>query len=135
MSGAWTRGRMGSSEWRMENPLFAIFCSIRHSPFAIRHPGSSQVKSGSLPSGADGQFLVDLLDRLAPGLQAEEIIHRPGHQEPAAEIDKSQRNLRQGHVGFEVVAGAHDQGKAYRTDDLADAAEAIGRAHARGSQV
>src|SRR5882757_7359138 len=49
-------------------------------------------------SGGDGQFLVDLLDRLAPGLDSEEIIHRPGHQKPAAEIDEGGRNLRQRNV-------------------------------------
>src|SRR6195952_827631 len=86
-------------------------------------------------SGGDGQFLVDLLDRLAPGLDSEEIIHRPGHQKPAAEIDERGRNLWQWNIGLEVVAGAHDQSKADRPDDLADAAEAIGRAHAGGPEV
>src|ERR1700712_3962954 len=86
-------------------------------------------------SGGDGQFLFDLLDRLAPGLDSEEIIHRPGHQKPAAEIDEGARNLRQRNVGLEIVAGAHDQSEADRPDDLADAAEAIGRAHAGGPEV
>src|SRR5882757_4975299 len=86
-------------------------------------------------SGGDGQFLVDLLDRFAPGLDSEEIIHRPGHQKPAAEIDERGRNLRQRDIGLEVVAGAHDQSEADRPDDLADAAEAIGRAHAGGPEV
>ena len=85
--------------------------------------------------GRDGQFLVDLLDRFAPGLDSEEIIHRPGHQEPAAEINEGCRNLRQRHVGLEIIAGADDQGEADRPDDLADAAKAIGRAHARGPQM
>src|SRR5216683_2377689 len=83
----------------------------------------------------EGKFLVDLLDRLAPGLDPKEIIHRSGHQEPAAEIDQSRWNLRQGYVGLEIVAGADDQREAYRPDDLADAAEAVGRTHARGPQV
>ena len=61
--------------------------------------------------GAGGQFAVDLLVRLAPGLDAEEIIDHPGHQEPAAEIEESRRNLRQRHVGLEVVAGPDDQGQ------------------------
>src|SRR3984957_16170476 len=46
-------------------------------------------------SEACSQLLVDLFDRLAPGLDPKEIIHRPGHQKPAAEIDKGDRNLRQ----------------------------------------
>src|ERR1019366_10549011 len=86
-------------------------------------------------SGGDGQFLVDLFDRLALGLNPEEIIHRSGHQEPAPEINESRWNLRQGYIRLEVVARAHDQGQAYRPDDLADAAEAIGPATARGPQV
>src|SRR5947209_6541403 len=86
-------------------------------------------------SGGDGQFLVDLLDRLAPGLDSEEIIHRPGHQKPAAEIDERGRDLRQRNVRLEVVAGTHDQREADRPDDLADAAEAVGRPHARGPKV
>src|SRR5882757_9109118 len=40
------------------------------------------------------QFPVDLLERLALGLQPEEIIDHPGHQEPAAEIKKRHRKLR-----------------------------------------
>src|ERR1700731_1110209 len=62
-------------------------------------------------SEACGQFLVDLLDRLAPGFDPEEIIHRSGHQKPAAEIDEGHRNLRQRHVGLEIISGAHDQGQ------------------------
>src|ERR1700749_2587178 len=85
-------------------------------------------------AGRFSQFPVDLFNRLAPGFDAEEIIHRPGHQEPAAEIDESQRNLRQGHVGLEVVAGAYDQRETYRPDDLADAAETIGRTHPGSSK-
>src|SRR5882672_10273318 len=81
------------------------------------------------------QFPVDLVDRLALGLQPKEIIDQPGHQEPAAEIKKRRRKLRQRHVGFQVVAGSHDQGQSRRPDDLADAAEAIGRPHAGGLQV
>src|SRR5258707_10646965 len=81
------------------------------------------------------QFPVDLLERLALGLQPEEIIDHPGHQEPAAEIKKRRRKLRQRHVGLQVVAGSHDQGQPRRPDDLADAAEAIGRTHAGGLQV
>src|SRR5258706_15903439 len=82
-----------------------------------------------------GQFLVDLFDRLAPGLKANEIIHEPGHQEPAPEINKGCRNLGQRHVGFEVVVGAHDQSEPQWPDDLADAAKAIGRSHAGGSKM
>src|SRR4051812_675116 len=70
-------------------------------------------------SGGDGQFLVDLLDRFAPGLDSEEIIHRAGHQKPAAEIDEGGRNLRQGNIGLEIVARAHNQSEADRPDDLA----------------
>src|ERR1700674_4145250 len=81
-------------------------------------------------SGGDRQLPVDRLDRLAPGLEPEEIIHRPGHQKPAAEINERRWNLRQWHVGLEVIAGADDQSEAYRPDDLADAAEAVGRTHA-----
>src|SRR5712672_669785 len=81
------------------------------------------------------QFLVDLFDRLAPGFEADEIIYDTGHQEPAAEIDEGRRNLGQRHVGLEIIVGAHDQGKPHRSDDLANAAETIGRAHAGGSQM
>src|ERR1700748_3620326 len=55
------------------------------------------------------QFPVDLLERLALGFQPEEIIDHAGHQEPAAEIKKRRRKLRQRHVGLQVVAGSHDQ--------------------------
>src|ERR1700681_2581199 len=92
----------------------------------------SSSNSGRRQVGGSGQLPVDLLDRLALGLDAEEIIHDPGHQEPAAEIDEGRWNLRQGYVRLEIVAGTDDQGEAYRPDDLADAAKAVGRAHARG---
>src|SRR5216683_3049100 len=47
------------------------------------------------PSGCDdAQFLVDLLVRLALGLQPEEIIDHPGHQEPAPEIEESRAAAR-----------------------------------------
>src|ERR1700730_13874568 len=81
------------------------------------------------------EYPVDLLERLALGLQPEEIIDHPGHQEPAAEIKKRHRKLQRRHVGLQVVAGPHDQGQSRRPDDLADAAEAIGRTHAGGLQV
>src|SRR5260370_11285662 len=88
------------------------------------------------PSGCDdAQFLVDLLVRLALGLQPVEIIDHPGHQEPASEIKESRRNLGQRHVGLQVVAGPHDQRQADRAQDLADAAEAVGRAHAGGLEM
>src|SRR5580692_5756508 len=96
---------------------------------AYRRPGRG------LQRNARGQFTVDLLDRLAAGLDAEEVIDRARHQEPAAEIDERQRNFRQRHVGLEVIAGAYDQRQPDRSDDLADAAKAIGRAHARGAQM
>src|ERR1700694_3968126 len=47
------------------------------------NPRCSNVRDRS--SEACGQFLVDLLNRLAPGLDPEGIIHRPGPPEPAAE--------------------------------------------------
>src|SRR6266481_1949582 len=94
----------------------------------LPNPGRRQV-------GCNSQFPVDLLDRLTPGLDPQEIIDHPGHQEPAAEIDERQRDLRQRHVGLEVVAGTDNQREADRTDDLADAAEPIGRAHAGGAKV
>src|SRR6476469_103491 len=84
---------------------------------------------------AGGKLAVDLLVRLAAGLDAEEIIDHAGHQEPAAEIGESGRNLRQRNIGFEVVAGTDDQGQPDRTQDLADAAEAIGRTHAAGLEM
>src|SRR6266851_5415278 len=88
------------------------------------------------PSGCDdAQFLVDLLVRLALGLQPVEIINHPGHQETATEIKESRRNLGQRHVGLQVVAGPHDQRQADRAQDLADAAEAVGRAHAGGLEM
>ena len=46
------------------------------------------------------QFPVDLLERLALRFQPEEMIDHAGHQEPAAEIEKRGRKLRQRHVGF-----------------------------------
>src|SRR6202051_2009780 len=95
----------------------------------------AQPMSPDRSSEACGELLVDLFDRLAPGLDPEEIIHRSGHQKPAAEIDEGHRNLRQRHVGLEIIAGAHDQGEPYRSDDLADAAETIGRTHARRPEV
>src|SRR5271156_2965153 len=94
----------------------------------LPNPGGGQI-------GGNGQFPVDLLDRLAPGLQPEEIIDESGHQEPAAEIDERQRDLRQRHVGLEVVVGTDDQRQPERADDLADAAETIGRAHAGGAKM
>src|SRR5438132_4792219 len=62
--------------------------------------------------GGNGKFSVDLLDRFAPGLDPEDIIDEPGHQEPAAEIDERERDLRQRHVGLEVVVGTDDQREA-----------------------
>src|SRR5690349_2889339 len=76
------------------------------------------------------QLLVDLLDRLASGLDPEEVIHDTGHQEPASEVDKGCRNLGHGDVGLEIVVGTDDQGEPDRTENLADAAEAIGGPHA-----
>ena len=81
------------------------------------------------------QLPVDLLDRLAARFDAEEVIDHPRHQEPAAEIEEGRRDLRQRHVGLEIVVGADDQRQPNRADDLADAAEAIGRAHAGGPQM
>src|ERR1700761_1021762 len=81
------------------------------------------------------QLTIDLLDRFAAGFDAEEIVDRACHQEPAAKIDESQRDFGQRHIRLEVVAGADDQRQADRPDDLADAAEAVGRAHAGGAQM
>src|SRR5882672_6338736 len=85
--------------------------------------------------GRRRELPVDLFDRLAPGFQPEEVIDRAGHQEPAAEIKEGQRDLRQRHIRLEIVAGADDQREPDRADDLADAAETIGRAHAGGPQM
>src|ERR1700760_2648419 len=46
------------------------------------------------PRGRGHQFLVGFFDRLAPGFESEEIIHRTRHQEPAAEIKEGQRDFR-----------------------------------------
>src|SRR5205085_13244 len=86
-------------------------------------------------SGSDSQFAVDLLNRLTPGFDPKKIIHRASHQEPAAEINKGMRNLRQRHIRLEVIARADDQGQAYWSNDLADAPKAVGGTHARGPQV
>src|ERR1700730_9330832 len=94
----------------------------------LPNPGRRQISG-------DSQFPVDLLDRLAAGLKPEEIIDESGHQEPAAEIDERQRDFRQRYIGLEVIVGPDAQREPNRTDDLADAAEAIGRAHAGGAQV
>src|SRR5207302_10617303 len=88
------------------------------SPASSAEVGITGSKPGT-PSIGGGQFGVDLLHRLALGLQPEEIIDHPGHQEPAAEIEEGGRELRQRHVGLEVVARAYDQGEAGRADDLA----------------
>src|SRR5215468_4122385 len=82
--------------------------------------------------GCGHQFPVDLLDRLALGFDSKEVIDRAGHQEPAAEIEEGGRNLRQRHIRLEIVVGTDDQREPDRAEDLADAAKAIGRAHARG---
>src|SRR5258705_9871676 len=76
-------------------------------------------KSGLLDRGGPQrgprvEFLVDLLDRLAPGFDAEEVIDRARHQEPAAEINERHWDLCQRHVGLEIVVGADDQRKAHR---------------------
>src|SRR5579871_1321528 len=86
-------------------------------------------------SGGRCEFPVDLFDRLATGLQAEEIVHRPRHQEPASEIKERHRNLRQGYIRLEIIAATDDQSEPKRADDLADPAEAIGRSHAGGAQM
>src|SRR5476649_2351524 len=125
---AWTTGW---SAWAREITAW--------SPARSAEDGISVSKAYSpgpmLARGARSQLSVDLLVRLAPGLDAEEIIDHPGHQEPAAEIGECHRNLGQRHVRFQVVAGAQDQREPDRADDLADAAEAVGRAHAGGLEV
>src|SRR5437879_13551135 len=96
---------------------------------------SSNFGRGRRQISREGQFPVDLLDRLAPGLDPKDIIHSSGHQEPAAEIDKSRWNLRQGHVGLAIIARAHAQREAYRPEDLPNAAEALGTTHSRARDV
>src|SRR5690242_20572897 len=85
--------------------------------------------------GGCHQLPVDLLIRFAPGFDAEEIIDHAGHQEPAAEVKERGRNLRQRHIGLEIVAGANDQRQPDRPQDLADAAEAVGRTHTAGLEM
>src|SRR5690348_15433088 len=86
-------------------------------------------------AGRSHQLPVDLLVRLAPSLYPEEIIDHAGHQEPAAEIQEGRRDLRERHVRLQVVVGAYDQRQPDRAQDLADAAEAVGRAHAAGLEM
>src|SRR4051812_3561651 len=75
------------------------------SPASSAEVGISVSKPLALSVGGAGRELaVDLLVRLAAGLDAEEIIDHAGHQEPASEIGESGRNLRQRNVRLEVVA-------------------------------
>ena len=65
-----------------------------------------------------GQFLVDLLDRLAPGLEADEIIHDAGHQEPAAEIDERRHRLcKKGIAGPSRATSPRRRGAHLRRSD------------------
>src|SRR6185369_7273663 len=61
------------------------------SPASSAEVNSVSKRFALLVGGAGRELAVDLLVRLAAGLQAEEIIDHPGHQEPAAEIEKGRR--------------------------------------------
>ena len=83
-----------------------------------------------------GQFLVDLLDRLAPGLECRRN-NRPRRPSGTSSRDRGRRS-------GSAAAARRASGRLLeptimaspsRTDDLADAAEAIGRAHAGCLQV
>ena len=89
---------------------------------------------GSVQIGRDGQFAGRSARSTCPWSRFRR------NNTPLRPSGTSSRDRRKAvgicgkrHVGLEVVAGAHDQGEADRPDDLADAAEAIGRAHAATS--
>ncbi len=73
-------------------------------------------------------------DRPALGFQPEEAIDHPGHQEPAAEIEKGRRNLAAAARRASGSCSTRRSARGSGADDLADAAEAVGRAHARGAR-
>src|SRR5215472_17562752 len=77
---------------------------------------------------------VDLLDRPALGLEADQQEHQRRLRVPEGEEQQGREQRRRHDLGTDVIGRTDDQRESERSDDLAEIADAITEAHAAGAQ-